>query len=338
VVAASSTGDMAIADTGNLRIRIVAARTGSFFGQNMTAGDIYTIAGTGHPGYSGDNGPGREARIGLNVGLAFDSAGNVLVADQYNNVVRVVAVRSGTFYGQVMKAGDIYTIAGTGTSGYSGDGGPAIDAQLADAASVTVDQNGNVVVGDGGAIRVIAASSGTFYGQAMVAGDIYTVATLGELVNAGLAIDSAGNIIAASDEYSVYAVAETSGTFYGQAMTAGSSYLIAGGEGAYRREINDVLATSVVVAPSAIAVDAAGNVILTDWNDDRVRVVARNSGTFYGIAMTAGYIYTIAGGGHAGLGDGGPAVDATLQPTGVAVEPSGDILVASQDRIRELSS
>ena len=96
----------------------------------MTAGDIYTIAGNGTAGYTGDGGPATTAELYSPDEVAVDSAGNLVIADTNNNRVRVVAASTGTFYGQAMTAGDIYTIAGDGTAGYSGDGGPATTAEL----------------------------------------------------------------------------------------------------------------------------------------------------------------------------------------------------------------
>ena len=176
-------GNLVIGDAGNKRVRVVAARTGTFYGQAMTAGDIYTVAGDGDESSSGDGGPATAA--GLTPGaIAIDGAGNLVIADSYpnidisNNRIRVVAARTGTFYGQAMTAGDIYTVAGTGDPGYSGDGGPATAAELDNPDGVAVDQAGNLVIGDtyNNVIRVVAARTGTFYGQAMTAGDIYTVA------------------------------------------------------------------------------------------------------------------------------------------------------------------
>ena len=89
----------------------------------------------------------------------------------------MAAASSGTFYGKAMTAGDIYTIAGNGTAGFSGDGGPATSAELNSPQGVAADAAGNLLIADGSnRIRVVAASSGTFYGQAMTAGDIYTIA------------------------------------------------------------------------------------------------------------------------------------------------------------------
>ena len=125
-----TSGDVFIADIYNDRVRMVAANTGTYFGQAMTKGDIYTIAGKGdnggYGGYSGDGGPGTTAPSSNDVpNLAVDSSGNVVIANRYNSRVRVVAASTGSFYGQAMTEGDIYTIAGDGTFGYSGDGGPA---------------------------------------------------------------------------------------------------------------------------------------------------------------------------------------------------------------------
>src|SRR5205807_2967618 len=119
-------GNLVIADSGNNRVRVVAASTGTFYGQAMTAGDIYTVAGTGTFGFSGDGGPATAAELGSPGQTAVDGAGNLVIADSANDRVRVVAARAGTFYGQAMTAGDIYTVAGTGTGGFSGDGGPAL--------------------------------------------------------------------------------------------------------------------------------------------------------------------------------------------------------------------
>ena len=211
-VAADGAGDVLLSDTGNGRIRMVAAATGTFFGQHMFHGDIYTIAGDGSSGFAGDGGPATAASLTAPEGLAIDAAGNVLITDSDNQRIRVVAASTGAFYGQAMTAGDIYTIAGDGTAGFAGDGGPATAAELWDPAGVAVDPNGNVVIGDSinDRVRVVAESTGTFYGQAMTAGDIYTVAGTGQIGFAGdggpataaklafpqePAVDAAGNLV-----------------------------------------------------------------------------------------------------------------------------------------------
>ena len=111
----------------------------------MTAGDIYTLAGDGHHGFAGDGGPAAGSQLDDPNGVAVDSAGNVVIADAGNNRVRVVAAASGTFYGVPMAAGKIYTVAGNGDGGLSGDGGPGTTAELSFPSSVASDGTGLVV-------------------------------------------------------------------------------------------------------------------------------------------------------------------------------------------------
>jgi hypothetical protein len=123
----------------------------------------------------------------------------------------VVAEHTGTFYGQPMKTGDIYTVAGCGDScGSFASGIPATTAQLLEPITLTVDSAGNLIFGDNGdgfRLRVVAESTGTFYGQAMTAGNIYTIGATGKAFPAngvpaakagfsafGLAVTAAGNL------------------------------------------------------------------------------------------------------------------------------------------------
>ena len=355
-VAADGAGNPVIADYQNSRIRVAAASTGTFYGQPMTAGDIYTVAGTGTAGFSGDGGPATSAELNSPFGVATDAAGNLLISDTDNQRIRVVAHTTGTFYGQAMTAGDIYTVAGTGTEGFSGDGGPATSAELAFPAGVAADGAGNVLIADGSntRIRVVAATTGTFYGQAMTAGDIYTVAgngrsgfsgdggpaTSAELnFPHGVAADGAGNLVIADlGNQRIRVVAAITGTFYGQAMTAGDIYTVAG-NGTLGFAGDGGPATSAELnTPQGVAADGAGNLLFADSFNQRVRVVAASTGTFYGQAMTAGDIYTVAGEGRAGFsGDGGPAARAELNaPVGVAADAAGNLLIADtgSNRIR----
>ena len=151
----------------------------------------------------------------------------------------------------------------------------------------------------------------------------------------GTAVDSSGNLIIADDgDFRVRAVAATTGTFYGQAMHAGDIYTIAGGGTSLGDHIP---ATSAGISPAGVALDAAGNLLIAD--SDRIRVVAASTGTFYGQPMTAGDIYTVAGGGSNGLGDGGPATFAEVFPNGVALDHHGNLVIAdtNNNRIREVA-
>jgi NHL repeat len=333
-LAVDSARNVVISDGLDFLVWVVAARAGTLYGQAMKAGHIYSIAGTGNFGYSGDGGPATSAKLGRPAGLALDPSGNLLIADSLDSVARVVAARAGTFYGQAMKAGHIYTIAGTGTTGYSGDGGPGTSAELSGPEGVTTDQDGNAVVADTGnsRLRVVAAHSGTFYGQAMTAGDIYTIAGNGERnltgdggpaasaelrLPGGLTTDSAGNLVVAdTGNQRIRVIAARSGTFYGRAMTGGDIYSIGGGDG-----------QPDVGSAQAVAVDSAGNVVIADGF--LVRVLAERPGRFYGQTMTAGDGYTVAGNGQATSGSGGRAIDAQLgDPDGVAVSTRGAIILS----------
>ena len=141
----------------------------------MTKGDIYTLAGDGHPGFAGDGGPAASAQLDDPNGVALDSAGNMVVADAANNRVRVVAATSGTFYGVPMTAGDIYTVAGTGAAGLSGDGGPGTSAELSWPSSVASD-GGNLVIADSLNERIrLLSGSGLDSTSTMAAATTWTV-------------------------------------------------------------------------------------------------------------------------------------------------------------------
>jgi NHL repeat-containing protein len=145
-----------------------------FYGQRMAAGDIYTIAGNGTAGFAGDGGPAVAAELENPSGVAVDGAGNLVVTDSFNQRLRVVAVKTGMFYGRQMTAGDMYTVAGNGSSGFFGDGTPATSAEMDEPTGVAVDHSGNLVIADSfnNVVRVVAVKTGTFHGQAMTAGDI----------------------------------------------------------------------------------------------------------------------------------------------------------------------
>ena len=367
-VAVDAAGNLVISDTsfdinGNQRIRVVAERTGTFYGVPMTAGDIYTVAGTGTAGFNGDGGPAASAKLFTPQGVAIDRAGNLLIADFGNNRVRVVAGHSGTFYGQAMTAGHIYTVAGDGTGGFTGDGGPATSAELRAPEAVTVDSAGNLVIADGGnaRVRVVAARTAIFYTTAMTAGHIYTVAgnghfgfsgdggpaTVAELgFPARIRVDSAGNQIitdsapAAQSNFGgnnrIRVVAARTGTFYATAMTSGDTYTVAGdGTAGFSGDGGRATRAGLNVPHGAMA-DGAGNLVIADTGNNRVRVVAAAAGTFYGRAMLAGHIYTVAGDGIAGFsGDGGPATSAELNhPGDVAVDAAGNLVIADTSSLR----
>jgi trimeric autotransporter adhesin len=354
-IAVDPAGDMAIFDYAE--VRLIPAAPATMFGRAMLAGHVYDIAGTGHAGISGDGGLATSSQLWGLFGGAFDPAGNLVVADEAGSRLRLVAAATGTFYGQAMTAGHIYTVAGTGTRGFSGDGGPATAARLSIPAGLAVDGHGNLVFADNSRIRVVAAATGTFYGQAMTAGNIYTIAGTGTFSFSGdggpaiaaalseavgVALDGTGNVII-SDTYNnrIRVIAESDGTFYGQAMTAGDIYTVAG-TGARESSGNGGPATAAdLLLPWGITVDPAGNLIFGDGLDSQARLVAATSGTSYGLSLTAGDIYAVAGTGQAGFtGDTHEAARARLStPSDVAIVPAGDLVIADtgNHRVRVVS-
>jgi hypothetical protein len=342
-----------------------------FAGGNLYIGDIAAIrqispatdqlttpVGTGSTTPLGDAGPATRASLNGSCTATLDPSGNLVVADIFDNRIRVVAAANGTFYGKPMTAGNIYSVAGNGTFGFSGDGGPAASAELRYPQSVAVDGAGNLVITDthSNRIRVVAATTGTFYGRAMTTGDIYTVAGGGHHLGDGgpatsgqlstpqsVTTDGAGNLVIDDAFHErIRVVAEKTGTFYGQAMTTGDIYTVAGngtqgfsgdGGAATSAELND---------PNDVVTDAAGNLVIADTANSRIRVVAATTGAFYGQAMTAGRIYTVAGNGTAGFsGTGSPATSAELdEPQGVTVDGSGNLVVADSmnNRVRVVAA
>lgn len=133
-VAADGSGNLFIVDTVNHQIRRVDSATGI----------IETVAGTGMPGYSGDGKAGIQSSLHFPLAVALDASGNLFIADSGNNRLRRVDVDTGT----------ITTVAGTGMTGFSGDGGLAVEASLVSPSDVAVDAEGNIFIADTGNHRV----------------------------------------------------------------------------------------------------------------------------------------------------------------------------------------
>lgn len=223
---------------------------------------LVTVAGTGNSGNSGDGGQAVRADLSRPIRIDFDTAGNLYLTDSDNNTVRKVAPN-----------GVITTVAGNGTEGFSGNGGPATQAQLNFPIGVAIDGAGNIYICDNfnSAVRKVTASSGI-------------ISTL------------TGN---GSDGY--------------------------GGDGG-------PAAAAILNNPQNVAVDAAGNVYISDFGNNRIRRINAADGT----------ISTVAGTGVQGFsGDGGPATSAMLNlPNNVWVDKSGNIFIsdAGNNRIRKINA
>lgn len=225
-------------------------------------GLVHTIAGspTGVMGYSGDNGPATLAQLSNPQALLFDPAGRYLyIADTSNHRVR-----------RVDAAGIIRTIAGTGAPGYSGDGGPAITAQLNYPYDLLLDKNGDLLVADAGngRIRRINASTGvitTWAGNGTddQTGDGGSARSAGMLAPGGLAIDGIGNIYV-TGQHSVRRIEV--GTRIISTVAGGEEPGFFGDSGAA------VLAR--LRDPQGIAIDNGGNILFADMSNNRLRRIS----------------------------------------------------------------
>jgi sugar lactone lactonase YvrE len=283
-LAIDGASNLYIADTGNSRVRKVSPD-----------GIITTVAGNGTSGYSGDGGPATSAQLRGPAGLAVDPSGNLYIADFHDHRIR-----------KVSPAGIITTVAGSGSSGHGlgpwGDGGPAVNAQLAGPFGVAVDAGGNLYIADWGhfSIRkvspagVISTAAG---GRAGPLGDGGKATDAGVGWPTGVALDALGNLlIAASDRI--------------------------------RKVSSDGIISTVAVLPAfSVATDAASNLYSSEAylsgftpGAGRVRKIA-----------SGGVVTAIAGNGVPGYsGDGGPATSASLSvaATGIAIDAAGNVYVA----------
>ena len=217
-------------------------------------GKIHTVAGSGQKGYTGDGGPALQATFNLPHEIRFDKKGDLFIVDMSNNAVRRVD----------MKTGVITTFAGTGKPGYSGDGGPAKDAQFKQPHSIQFDP----------------------------AGDLYIC-------------DIGNNVIRKVD------------------MKTGIISAFAGTGSAGPTPDGAPITGTPLNGPRSIDFDADGNL----W------LVTRAGNQVFKFDLKAGKIHHIAGNGKKGFtGHGGPAKDATLSgPKGIAVAPDGNVWLADTE-------
>ncbi|HEV3334228.1 MAG TPA: hypothetical protein VG096_24750 [Bryobacteraceae bacterium] len=277
---------------------------------------ISTVAGNGTNGYSGDGGLATAANLSSPCGVAVDNAGNLYIADNGNSRIRKVS------------AAVINTVVGSGTAGYSGDGGPATQANISQPCGVAVDSSGNIYFSQSdvpnSAVRKAPASgnistlAGTTNGGGF-SGD--GGAATGAQVNGptGLALDSANNLYIVdtlNDRIRVIASNGNITTLVGNGIPQFSG----DGGSPTRASINN---------PQSIAIDPSGNLYIADTFNNRIRKVSGN------------VITTIAGTGTAGFsGDGGPATQAQLNfPKGVAVDAAGDVFIVDSFnwRVRQIT-
>jgi hypothetical protein len=327
---------------------------------------ITTVAGGGPSPALSDGPSAAQVQLGSPVVAVYDSHGNIVIADQNNNEIRVVAGSDGTWYGQSMVAGHIYTIVGNGTGTYTGDDDcpngnciPLTQVTLNNPNGVAVDANGDIAITDTGnsVVRFVAATAGTYFGSFFQAGEINTIAhsdgTLAQQTGSaaamnspdGIAFDAEGDLIVADTGNDVIRLIAngppgTPHTVYGEQVYPGTIYEIAGnGTMGYTGNGGIGYDAELSLEPlTGVAVDPAGNVAFSDADNEVVRMVAAQSGSYHGMPVTAGDIYTIAGNAVEGYtGDKKPATATELDiPEGVAYDSVGDLFIGDSvnNRIR----
>ena len=281
------------------------------------SGRLTVVAGTGEDGFSGDGGPATAATLSSPSALAVDPGGGLYIADEGNGRVR-----------KVDPAGVITTVAGNGVVGFDGDGGPATRASLAYPSAVAVDGAGNVYIADTfnhrvrkvdplGVMTTVAGN-----GVEGFAGDGEAAVDASLNNPSGLAVDEAGNLY----------IADYMNRRIRRVDPGGVITTVAGnGDYASRRGDGGPAVDANLQSPDGVAVDAAGNVLIIDSHQHRLRVVD-----------LSGVITSVAGTGREGFsGDGGPAFRAEVRtPYGVAVDGDGNVYVADtwNHRVRKIDA
>jgi hypothetical protein len=316
--------------------------TGTQWGVDMTAGKTYIVAGSSSSGYVGDGTPSMiESEFCYAEGVNRDETGEVIqpkllhptkaACDPDGNLyilegsstsdglsshrIREVAAKDGVQWGVSMKAGNIYTIVGTGASGSSPADGAVPTETAISMKDMIVDNDGNIFFCTlRGSVYMIPVASGTYYGKPMEAGKIYAVT--GDCHAYYIAVGKDGDIYIAhspdvgflSDYIQVFAASDH--TRYGINMTAGNLYTIGGmthvSEGTAWRwsgtgsgTIGDIATNVGIGSIYGIAVDADANVYISSNNGkdyiSAVNMIAGKDGPQWGQNMTAGHLYTVSG-------------------------------------------
>ena len=304
-VAMDTAGNVYIAESNRIR--------------KISQGVITTIVGTGIAGFTGDNGPAIDAQLRSPSGIALDATGNLYIVDQNRSLVRMVSTN-----------GIITTIAGPGTFGNSGDGGPATSAWLSNVAGLAVSPGGDVYLSDADAVHPVIRKISNGIITTVAGGGInYNdpgPALSAQVHPAGLALDGAGNLYIA-DTYSGR-IREVSNGIITTVTGSGFPFFSGDGGPAVSAQLNH---------PTAVAVDALGRIYEAETG--RVRRIA--NGIINTIAGNGSSTFgTVVGNGPSGYaGDGGPATSAMVTPTSLAIGPNGQVYEAEAQtsRVRVLT-
>lgn len=294
-IAYDANGNLFLVDTNNHMIREIL----------KSGGTIVTVAGTGIAGFSGDGRPAAAAQLDTPTGIAFDGNGHLYIADSHNHRIREIV------------NGTITTVAGTGTSGFSGDGGQAVAAQLALPTAVAIDRNGRLLVADTNNQRIRSVVNGVITtvagdGEEFFAGDggAATAASLDQPT--GIAVDPSGNLYIADKRNQRIRMVNTAGLISTFAGSSASPF-----SGAFDGD-GGIATAAALARPVGVSVDSNGNVLIADTNNQRIRQV------------TGSAIATLAGSGEQGsAGDGGPLTSVDLNfPKSAITDFTGNLIIA----------
>jgi len=292
-----------VSDGGS--VYVVSANQNRVY-QIAANGTLTIVAGNTY-GFGGDGGPAANARFASPSGVARDSMGNLYIADTYNHRIR-----------KITKDGVITTIAGTGTAGFTGDGGPATSAQLSLPTAIALDRNENVYFADidSGRVRKID-TNGVI--STVAGGGSTSPATSGisaisaALSPTGVAVDAVGNLYIASGFVLKVAPDGTMVRLANHSVTSGGR----GGVSCSPSGDGGPASAANVCFLNRLAVDPTGNLYFTD--SGRVREIA-----------TDGFIRTVAGGGTSNM-DGVPATTISLRAFAIGLDADGSLYISEAD-------
>ncbi|HTX35799.1 MAG TPA: hypothetical protein VME43_12295 [Bryobacteraceae bacterium] len=287
-IAQDAAGNLYFSDQGSHMVRRIASD-----------GTVSAVAGNGEAGFSGDGGPATAARLAWPAGLAFDSAGNLYIADEQNDRIR-----------EVTTDGIIRTVAGNGVAAFAGDGGPATAASLGLPDGVALDASGNLYIADTASHRIREVSTGGII-QTIAGSDQYGSSGDGGpaaqalLINPrSLVFDQAGNLVFTDSSARVVRRITPAGIIQRVAGTGQDGFSGNGGPAA----------DAELDLPWGIAVDSSGDILIGDGDAVRsVNPAGMMEGVAYapfssikGLAVDGAGDFWVAGGSVAVLSQAGP--------------------------------